>query len=106
MTSNHALVLDALVCICLTLLLALHAIPPEAGLTMLGGFVGARAVMRIGGGGGRSGGASGGDEPRDGKGGGLMRRALVLAQASAAIAMFLALWSLVAQHLHPHAEHV
>lgn len=46
------LVLDGFVVGCITVLLGLHAIPPEAGLSLLGALIGAKAMQRGGGGGG------------------------------------------------------
>lgn len=49
MNGWQSLVLDALVIASLTILGALHVIPAEAIIGMLGTFVGARAMQRLGG---------------------------------------------------------
>lgn len=58
------LVLDGFVVGCITALLALHAIPPEAGLSLLGALIGAKAMQRGGGTPPGGDGAAGGGKPK------------------------------------------
>lgn len=83
--------LDALVIVCLTVLLALKAIPAEVGLSMLGLLVGAKATHRLGGGGGDAGGASG-------SGGTSSSSAASAAAASSTLALVVALGTMFMRH--------
>lgn len=78
------LVLDGFVVGCITVLLGLHAIPPEAGLSLLGALIGAKAMQRGGG---------GGSPPADGAG--KSRPKPPLLGSSVTLALVLALGGLV-----------
>lgn len=86
------LVLDGFVVGCITALLALHSIPPEAGLSLLGALIGAKAMQR-GGGGGSPPGGSGDSSPKS-------KRPPPMLGSSVTLALVLALGGLVVGRQH------